>query len=1052
MISGTGSTRPLRGRKREVAMIATALARAAEGHPSTVVLVGEPGIGKSRLAMEAAATATTAGWSTRWGRAWEAGGAPPYWPWRQICDQADRTGSMAQLWSSRGGAATDPDQARFELFDAVTRSLATACEATPTLCILDDLHAADVPSLELLAFATRHMRGSRLVWLLTWRDAEGGRAPVRDALARIAREATIMPLAALTDVDANELIDDVHRGADIELRDKLLRATGGNPLFLLETLSALATGHVMASDLEQLPIAHGIAVIVQDRLGPLDGDIHKLAAAASAVGREVSLERWVAAASATPDLVRRGAQALVGAGILTVLGRDRWRFGHDLVREAIYRAAGDDVIEVHRRLARVLDAAVAAGDVSMVGERAHHGLLSFDDPGAAIEWTIAAADHARSQCAYEEALAIIERALSTIGTSAQQHAALQLARGRALLDLGEARKASEAFATVTELARRANDPRMVAEAALGLGARYVLGDNPHDLIVLLDQAMAALPEDERELQARLLARKAAALTPAPDPEPVIAMALDAYQRVADSPDESVRLEVAVAVGSALTGIAHARASIPVDETVVSLARKRGDRALELRGLSRLVTDYMQANELARADAILANRDALARSLVQPRFAWTEPLFRSMRAMLRGDFAVCDAAISEAETFRIHDPNAARACAVHRTWLLLAADRVDDLRAHEPVVLDAIRTMEPILASVIRAAIRYRTGDMAGARGEVDALDPSLAHGRAPIILATLAEVVAAVGPESMQREIYELLAPHADGNIIFGLFAIVCGPPVAATLGQLAAAFGDHERARAHFESARTMATSAGAHASRAWTSYWFGRALAAAGDPDAARVIDDAIREASQLGMTRLVERCRALVTTPAAGPPAEPAVTRGPLAAVDWTLREQAGSWIVTHAGKSFLVPNLRGMPMLARLAATPHVEIHSLELVSGAAEPDLDTGDAGELLDDKARAAYRKRVAQLADAIEDAEARGDVARAEAARDEHETLLKELSRAVGLGGKVRRAGAAAERARVASHRRLREAIKKIEELDGELGAHLAKAVRTGMFCAYRP
>ena len=1057
MVSAQPSVRPLRGRRREIATIATAFARAVEGHPSTVVFVGEPGIGKSRLAMEAAATATAAGWTTLWGRAWEAGGAPPYWPWRQICDQLDREGPIAQLWGGRGGSATDPDQARFELFDAVTRSIAGACETTPTLCILDDLHAADVPSLELLAFATRHMRGSRLVWLLTWRDAEGGRQPVRDALARIAREATIVPVTALTDVDANELIDDVDRDVDIELRGKLLRATGGNPLFLLETLAALATGHVVASELEQLPLAHGIAAIVQDRLDPLPPEARTLAEAASAVGRDVALDRWIAAASSTADVVRRGAQALVGAGILTALGRDRWRFGHDLVREAIYRAAGDDVIEIHRRLAHVLDAAVTAGDASLVGERAHHGLLALDDPRTALDWTIAAADHARSQCAYEEALAIIERALSRIGTQAHQDAALQLARGRVLLDLGDAGKANEAFATVIALARKANDPRMVAAAALGMGARYVLGDNLHELIALIDEAMAALPESERELHARLLARKAAALTPAADPEPVLAIARDANQLVADSPDDAVRLEVAVAVGAAFAGIAHPRESIPVNTTVVSLARERGDRALELRGLSRLVTDHVQANDFARADAILATRDALARALVQPRFAWMEPLFRSMRAMLRGDFAVCDAAVAEAETYRSQDPNATRACAIHRTWVLLAADRVDALREHEPTVLASIRTMEPILAGVIRAVIRLRAGELAAARSEVDALDPALAHGRAPMILATLGEVIAVVGPESLQHETYELLAPNADSNGIFGLFGIVCGPPVASTLGQLAASFGELERARAHFESALAMATIAGAHVSRAWTAYWFGRALAAAGDPGAARVIDDAIREATRLGITGLVERCRAITPRPAAAPttpqtPAEPPVPRGPAPAVAWTLVEHAGSWLVTIGDRSFLVPNLRGMPMLARLAANPHVEVHSLELVSGSVEPDADGGDAGELLDDKARAAYRKRVAQLADAIEDAETRGDVARAEAARDEHEQLLRELSRAVGLGGKVRRAGAAAERARVAAHRRLREAIKKIEELDEELGRHLTKAVRTGTFCAYRP
>ena len=130
---------------------------------------------------------------------------------------------------------------------------------------------------------------------------------------------------------------------------------------------------------------------------------------------------------------------------------------------------------------------------------------------------------------------------------------------------------------------------------------------------------------------------------------------------------------------------------------------------------------------------------------------------------------------------------------------------------------------------------------------------------------------------------------------------------------------------------------------------------------------------------------------------------------------MSEHAGAWKLEIADRSFLVPASRGMPMLARLAASPHVEVHSLELVSGSIDPELDTGgDAGEMLDEKARAQYRKRIADLAEAIDDAEARGNVRRAEAARDEHEALVKELSRAVGLRGKVRRAGAAAERARV--------------------------------------
>jgi tetratricopeptide (TPR) repeat protein len=1010
-----------------------------------MVLVGEPGIGKSRLAIEAAHAATVAGFAALWGRAWEAGGAPAYWPWRQVCEGMTREGPIAQLWGRRGESATDPDQARFDLFDAVTRAIAARAADAPLLLILDDLHVADVPSLELVSFATRHLRVGRVMWLLTWRDAEGARSPVREPLARIAREATVAPLAALGDVDANELIDDVRRDTDIELRAKLFRATGGNPLFLLETLAALATGRVHAVELEQLPLAQGIATIVHDRLAPLEAATRSLAEAASVVGRDVTLARWSAASACDGDAVRRAAAQLCETGVLMPLAHDRWRFGHDLVREAIYRAA--NVVEIHGRLARALDAQVAAGDMTVVGERAHHGLHAGGELRQMLDWTIAAADHARNQCAYEEAIAALDLALSR-ERAASRDAALQLARGKALLDLGKTHDAREAFTTTIALARKAGDPRMVALAALGYGARYVFGDLPIDLIAMLDQALLELPDDERELRARLLARKAAALTPAVDPAPVLDLAREATAMIASSVDPEARLEAFVAIGAAFADFEHPHERIPINEIVVELARARGDRALELRGLTRLAGDYIAAGELSRADALLVTREALARSLAQPRFMWQSLLFRSMRAMLHGDFATCDSAVAEAATYATVDPNIRRCCAVHRFWLLLHADRVDELRAHEPVILDTMRTMTPIVPAVTRAMVRVRTGDLAEARRELDAFEPGWPHGGGINTLATIAELVAEVGNETARRTAYDSLAPYADTYAAWGPFGLTCGPPVAALLGHLASALGDVERARAHFESALTMTTMTNATVGRAWASYWYARALAKANAPEAASVVDDAIRVAHRANVPNLAERCRAIEVS--ATRTAVPAAA--PTTAVPWSMVEQAGSWLVTMAERQFLVPSLRGMPMLARLAANPHVEVHSLELVSGSSQSEIDGGDAGEILDDQARAQYRKRLAQLADQLDDAQARGDVKRAEAVRDEHEALVKELSRAVGVGGRVRRAGAAAERARVAAQRRLREAIKKIAELDDELGGHLSKAIRTGTFCAYRP
>jgi tetratricopeptide (TPR) repeat protein len=1045
-----GDVRPLRGRRRELALVGNAIARASEGRPSAIVLVGEPGIGKSRLAIEAAAHATAAGMTTLWGRAWEAGGAPAYWPWRQLCDDFCRDGAIAQLWGGRDSAATDADQARFEVFDAVARALARRAAERPLMCIFDDLHAADVPSLELVAFATRHLTRAAIAWLLTWRDAEGAFATVREPLARIAREATVVPLAALDDREANELIDDAHRDADVELRARLVRATAGNPLFLLETLAAVASGRSSGAAVARLPIAQGIAMIVRDRLALLSVDARALALAASAIGRDVSLARWAAAADRDADAIRRAAAAFVDAGVLVAIERDRWRFDHELVREAIYRGAPEhDVVAIHDRLARDLDARIAAGDASLIGERAHHALHARGDVRTALAWAVAAADDARRQCACEEALAVLDLAIAHLGDDAERDPRVQLARGQALLDLGRTSDANAAFDAAAALARAAGDVRMAAIAVLGRGARYVFGYHPHELIARIDEATTDLPAVERTLHARLLARKAAALMPAPDPAPAVGMAREALAIVADCDDDAVRLEVAVAAGSALAEYAPPRERAANNETLVALARRRGDRALELRGLSRLVTDHVVAGDFGRADELLDARDALARALVQPRFVWDAPLFRSMRAMIAGDFAICDAALAEADAFAGRDPNVARVCAVHRMWLAFHADRVAEMRAHEPVLLDAIKRMNQNLTDVVRVLVRVRAGELDDARRELALIDLGAMHSLNH--MATSGEAVAEIGSDDARGDVYDMLAPWADCFAAFGLFGLTCGPPVAATLGHLASALGEHDRARAHFEAALALATAKGAWVGRAWTSYWYGRALARTGADDAARVLDDAIRDATRANIPSLAERCRA-VEVGARPVAAVAAHVPAPTAAFAWTIEAHGGSWRVRIADREFLVPDLLGMPMLARLAASPHVEIHSLELVTGSASDEVDRGDAGEALDARARAAYRVRAAELADKIEDAESRGDVERAEAARDERDALVKELSRAVGIAGKVRRTGAATERARVAAQRRLREAIKKIGELDDELGRHLTKAIRTGTFCAYRP
>jgi hypothetical protein len=131
-----------------------------------------------------------------------------------------------------------------------------------------------------------------------------------------------------------------------------------------------------------------------------------------------------------------------------------------------------------------------------------------------------------------------------------------------------------------------------------------------------------------------------------------------------------------------------------------------------------------------------------------------------------------------------------------------------------------------------------------------------------------------------------------------------------------------------------------------------------------------------------------------------------------------------------------------------------VHVLDLVNGqaggGAEP-VDVGDAGELLDDEARDSYRARLEDLREVVAEAESFGDAARAARAREEIEFLGAELGRAVGLGGRARRAGSPAERARIAVQRRIKNALGRIAEASPALAESLSRSVKTGNFCVFR-
>jgi len=178
------------------------------------------------------------------------------------------------------------------------------------------------------------------------------------------------------------------------------------------------------------------------------------------------------------------------------------------------------------------------------------------------------------------------------------------------------------------------------------------------------------------------------------------------------------------------------------------------------------------------------------------------------------------------------------------------------------------------------------------------------------------------------------------------------------------------------------------------------------------------------------------------------DPTASSGPAVRVP-LLRREGDLWLVeAPSGSTFRVKHSKGLGYLSELLARPGEDIHVLALL-GLAHP---AGDAGPIIDRRAASAYRRRVADLQDELDEADRLGHTERAARARAEMEALAVQLAGAIGLGGRNRRAASDVERARINVQRRLRGAIAQLARHDAELGRELAGAVRTGTACSYRP
>jgi ATP/maltotriose-dependent transcriptional regulator MalT len=558
-----------------------ALKESIAGHGRMAMLVGEPGIGKTRTAEELASHAETQGAQVLWGRCYEEDGAPSYWPWVQAIRSYVEPRNADQLQVDLGPNAADiaeivpeirpkltaletppdlpPEQARFRLFDSVTSFLKSLARSKPLMLVLDDLHWADEPSLLLLQFLAQHLADSHILVVGCYRDVELSRQhPLSETLARISREADYQR-HALRRMDQGDtaLFIDAAAGTNVSraVAEAIYSRTEGNPFFTTEVVQLLSDRGELSENAEGGPdgirIPEGVREVIGQRFNRLSADCNLVLSTSAVIGREF-----------TVDLLGRLIEDLTEDRLLEVLEESlsahlieelppsvgRYQFTHALIQETLT----DELsltrrVRLHARIAETLETLYGSEVEAHAAELAYHFAQAEAVIGTEklVRYSLLAGNQAVTLRAYEEALAHFQRGLTARGVALtglepaddEDAAALLVGLGQAQMGTHERSSRGQVVDSLT----RAFD-------------YYVnVGDS--------ERAVTAALFDLPPMNGRELFARALALVP---PDSHDAGKLQARQITALRGD-------------------YDRAQDAIDQAL-SIARRQHDRALELKAL------------------------------------------------------------------------------------------------------------------------------------------------------------------------------------------------------------------------------------------------------------------------------------------------------------------------------------------------------------------------------------------------------------------------------------------------------------------------------------
>jgi DNA-binding SARP family transcriptional activator len=902
--------RSIVGRVAELAELHGALDAAADGRGSLYLLLGEAGIGKTRLAEEIADAAAERGHDVLWGGAWEAGGAAAYWPWTQIIRQlleahspeegladlaagAPHVAPIVPELGRRFGPTNDPvpsldtETARFSAFDAIASYLRAAARRRPLMIVLDDLHAADVASVRLVEFLARGLHGAGILAVATCRtDVGRPDGDVARALADLARAARPLNLAGLSRDEVHEL---AQAGSapplPRRLIDRVHAVTEGNPLFvdeMMRLLSVQADSGDPGLAAGRLPMPAAVRETISRRFEPLAPGVLQALTVAAVIGSKFRLDVLAAALGRERPVALGQLDEVARAGLIrevagTLAG---YEFTHALVRETLYdRLGAHERAVIHGQVGEAIAEIHGAVPDAALPELAHHFLEAAPagDVPRAVDYAARAGERALELMAYEQAIELFEHALRTLELSRADPAVrgpILLALGQAEMRAGRLDASRATLRRAGEDARSLGSPELLARAALASapwGLATALADE-EDLVPLVEEAIERLSPDDSALRAQLLARLAAARywsTPAAYRESLAGEAIAVARRVGDPATLALVLSDA---HRATWDPDSPERSLPWTSEIYAIAERLGNMELAMVGHSWRISLLLELGELKIVDREIATFQQAAARLHQQRAQAQGLVHRCARAIMVGRFDEAETLLGEAAAYApllAQDQLLSMRLGALAFVMREVQGRLDELEAAVRYFADSQPAMPVWRCGLL--SVYLQAGRETELRREYDRI---MAAGLEALprdnlwlpALALLAEACAHLGDRAGAAGLQAMLEPYAGRNVVTPDVAYI--GPVDRYLALLAVTQGDDELARERLASARELAERMGARPTSVRLAVDEAVWLAERDPRRAAELAGASLAAAEALGLAGVVGRARELLL--ASPPPA--------------------------------------------------------------------------------------------------------------------------------------------------------------------------------------